>query len=126
MSPSMRRRGMLLTDFEKVRMMDTLFARYFDGELNEREAREFLDAVEANSKLEKELRAYEQVLTMGKKLTGPRAPEGFTQRVMAEVKMGGEPERRSVIPVWFTMRWAPAAVAAAESRPSPRPPSTLR
>jgi len=92
--------------------MDTLFARYFDGELSDQEAKEFLDAVESNPKLERELRTYEHVLTLGKKLAAPPAPAGFTRRVMTEVAVGGGPERRILRTVFFGPRLIRTAVAA--------------
>lgn len=93
--------------------MDALFARYFDGDLSDREAREFLDRVEADSQLEKELRAYEQLLAVGKTLITPKAPEGFTERVMK----GAAAEDRPVIirqkHSYHITRWTGLAVAAA-------------
>ena len=65
--------------------MDALFARYFDGDLNDREAREFLEAIAADPRLEKELREYERVLALGKTLPVPKAPAGFTESVMAQI-----------------------------------------
>jgi hypothetical protein len=97
--------------------MDALFARYFDGELNDREAREFLEAIAADPRLEKELRDFERVLALGKALPVPKAPAGFTEQVMARISLE---ERRETgterkpfrLPV-FGIRWAGVAVAAA-------------
>jgi negative regulator of sigma E activity len=102
--------------------MDALFARYFDGDLTDREAREFLEAIAADPRLEKELRGYEQVLALGKSLSAPKAPAGFAERVMAQiareekaetVAAGGGPERKPFRIPLFGMRWAGVAVAAA-------------
>jgi hypothetical protein len=67
--------------------MDALFARYFDGDLNENEAREFLAAIAAEPRLEKELRDYERMLAIGKSLPAPKAPAGFTERVMRRITL---------------------------------------
>jgi hypothetical protein len=93
--------------------MDTLLARYFDGELSDREAREFLDAVGSNPKLERELRAYEHVLALGSQLPVPPAPAGFTQRVMSELDAGGGVERGRRWWESFIFRPAPVVFAAA-------------
>ena len=97
--------------------METLLARYFDGDLDENEARKLLEAVESDPELEKELRAYEQVLALGKKLPGPKAPAGFTGRVMAEITAaaapGGYRRRGRHRPALFSFRWVHVAAAAA-------------
>jgi len=102
--------------------MDALFARYFDGDLNEREAREFLEAIAADPRLEKELREYERMLAAGKSLPTPKAPAGFTEQVMAQIARektreaafaGGGPERKPFQFPLFGARWAGVAVAAA-------------
>jgi hypothetical protein len=97
--------------------MDALFARYFDGELNDREAREFLEAIAVDPRLEKELRGFERVLALGKALPVPKAPAGFTERVMARISLEKKretgPERKPFrLPV-FGIRWAGVAVVAA-------------
>jgi hypothetical protein len=97
--------------------MDALFARYFDGDLNDREAREFLEAIAVDPRLEKELREFERVLALGKALPFPKAPAGFTERVMARISLEKKretgPERKPFrLPV-FGIRWAGVAVAAA-------------
>lgn len=93
--------------------MDTLFARYFDGDLDDREARAFLEAVEADPRLEKELRAYERVLTLGARFPGVRAPDGFTKRVMASASAGERRARSGWLPGFPSVRWAPLAAAVA-------------
>jgi hypothetical protein len=93
--------------------MDTLFARYFDGDLDDREARDFLEAVEADPALEKELRAYERVLTVSARLPGVQAPDGFAKRVMAAVSAGEGRERSGWLPGFFSVRLAPMATVAA-------------
>jgi hypothetical protein len=97
--------------------MDALFARYFDGDLNDREAREFLEAIAADPRLERELRAYEHVLALGKALPVPKAPPGFAERVMVQIsleerKETGHERRPFRLPA-FGIRWAGVAVAAA-------------
>ncbi len=97
--------------------MDALFARYFDGELNDREAREFLEAIAADPRLEKELRDFERVLALGKALPVPKAPAGFAERVMARISLEEKretgPERKPFrLPV-IGIRWTGVAVAAA-------------
>jgi hypothetical protein len=106
---------------KKVTMMDTLLARYFDGELTDGEARELLDAADANPKLENELRAYERMLATARALPTPRAPAGFTERVMESIAGERfESSRRSpaarplaIRPALFRVRWAAPALAAA-------------
>jgi hypothetical protein len=93
--------------------MDNLLAKYFDGDFNDDEARAFLDAVASDPKLEKELRAYERVLSLSQRLPMSEAPAGFTKRVMADVTAETRRERsRGWLP-WFSLRWAAAAAAAA-------------
>jgi len=102
--------------------MDALFARYFDGDLNDREAREFLESIAADPRLEKELREYERMLALGKSLPTPKAPAGFTEQVMAQIARedkreavvaGGGTEKRPFRLPLFGGRWAGVAVAAA-------------
>jgi hypothetical protein len=93
--------------------MDALLARYFDGDLDEREAREFLDRVEAEPELEKELRAYERLFAVAKSFPAPGAPEGFTRRVMASVGAEDRPTIIRQTRTNFNARWAGLAVAAA-------------
>jgi hypothetical protein len=68
-----------------VNVMDTLLARYFDGDLSEREAEIFLERVDNEPELCRELRAYEHMLTMSSKISSPKAPAEFTERVMAGI-----------------------------------------
>jgi len=93
--------------------METLLARYFDGDLDEREARDFLEKVESDPRLENELRAYERLLALGKELPTPEVPTGFTERVMAEVNAERYLERIRTRLSGFRIQWAPLAVAAA-------------
>lgn len=96
--------------------MDSMLAKYFDGDLDEREAGEFLDAVAADPDLERELSAYERVLAMGKQLPSPSAPGDFTRSVMADIATAASATPRRPQLGW---RWnwqsliAPVAVAAA-------------
>jgi hypothetical protein len=93
--------------------MDALLARYFDGDLPESEAAEFLGAVESDPRLEQELRAYERVLSIGKALAAPRVPARFTERVMESVVADRRPGRMRMRPTVVHTRWlAFAAVAA--------------
>jgi hypothetical protein len=93
--------------------IETLLARYFDGELDEREAREFLERVESDPKLESELRAYERLLALGKELPTPRVPTGFTQRVMADVRAEKRQRFAWAKPWGLGVPWTGLAVAAA-------------
>jgi Glycogen recognition site of AMP-activated protein kinase len=120
--------------------MDALFASYFDGDLSDREAKEFLAAIAADPRLERELREYERILALGKALPSPEAPARFTERVMAQISLeekrgtsaaptrrewavrdvkpevpaaGGGPERKSFRIPLFGNRWAGMGVAAA-------------
>jgi hypothetical protein len=97
--------------------MESLLARYFDGDLSDEEARELLEASEKNPSLERELRAYERVLTMARALPSPRVPAGFTARVMAGVKEAAMPERArgrlETLPRFFRPQWVGGALAAA-------------
>jgi hypothetical protein len=98
---------------KKVDTMKNLLARYFDGDLSDSEARQFLDAVESDPDLEMELRAYERVISLGKALPSPRVPERFTERVMRSVAADLPRQRVSMFPALFRLRWAGAAAAAA-------------
>lgn len=91
--------------------MDALLTRYFDGDLSDSEARAFLDAVEASPELEKELRAYERTLVLGKKLPTPEVPADFTKRVMVQVTSGTHPRGGFVWPAFLQIRWATLATA---------------
>ncbi|MFH1755326.1 MAG: hypothetical protein ABIA59_06440 [Candidatus Latescibacterota bacterium] len=93
--------------------MDTLLARYFDGDLDDREARILLERVENEPALRKELRAYEQMLTMSTKLASPKAPAGFTERVMAGIAPLGRWERARSRPHVFSRSFGAMAAAAA-------------
>ncbi len=93
--------------------METLIARYFDGELDEREAKDFLERVESDPELEMQLRAYERVLALGKELPSPEAPAGFTERVMAEVGPRGLRERLLAGLPSLRIHWTGVAVATA-------------
>ena len=59
--------------------------RYLDGDLNEAEVRVFLEAVEKDPELERNLRRYETLLALGDTLESPRVSEGFTDRVMESI-----------------------------------------
>lgn len=93
--------------------MEAMFARYFDGDLDEEQAHAFLEAVESDPRLERELRAYEQMLAVGKALPEPRVPAGFTEHVMAELP--AKPRVRGGLswPSLPRFRWMPAAAVAA-------------
>lgn len=96
--------------------MESLFARYFDGDLDDREVKEFLEAVEKDPKLERELRAYEQVLAIGKAIPVPDVPAGFTERVTADLPVETRVKRAKRAWTWPALsrvRWAPVAAVAA-------------
>ncbi len=96
-----------------MKTIESLFARYFDGDLDEREAQNFLERVETDPKLESELRAYERLLALGKELPSPKVPAGFTERVMAEVGAERKPRFLWAKPSGFRVPWAGLAVATA-------------
>jgi len=93
--------------------IETLFARYFDGELDEREARDFLERLESDPRLESKLRAYERLLALGRSLPPSRVPVGFTEQVMADVRAERRP--RFVWKKHWNLRvpWTGLAVATA-------------
>ncbi len=108
--------------------MHALLARYLDGELDDNEARAFIEAVSKDPELEAELRRYEQVLAAGRSLEAPPAPAGFTHRVMdAIAELEAEVSRPSLVsrkvarwlgmappsPVSWRLSWAGVAAAAA-------------
>ena len=99
--------------------MDSLLARYFDGDLSESEARELIAAVERNRELEKELHAYERVLAAARALPSPRAPARFTEGVMKDITAEGRRERSALRSLFAPAQWVPhagwagAAMAAA-------------
>jgi len=93
--------------------IEALFARYFDGELDEREAREFIEKVESDPKLESELRAYERLLALGRELPAAGIPARFTERVMADVQAVGRPRLAWAKPWGLRVPWTGLAVAAA-------------
>ena len=102
--------------------MDAMIARYIDGDLTEEEAGTFLESIENDPALEKELRDYEQVLFIGGELSPPRVPAGFTDRVMARVGVGISPQDsrssgririRRDRPGQFSIRWPGFALGAA-------------
>lgn len=100
--------------------MDALLSRYLDGDLGESEVRVFLDAVENDPQLERELRSYEALLALGRSLESPRVSPGFTDRVMDAVAAEPVPLRepsarqhRSVSPRSSRPRALPWAVALA-------------
>jgi len=97
----------------KMNTIETLFARYFDGDLEEREARDFLEKVESDPRLESELRAYERLLALGRELPIPSVPDGFTERVMAEVRAESRPRLVWAKPWGLRVPWTGLAVAAA-------------
>ena len=93
--------------------VETLFARYFDGDLDEREAREFLERVESDPKLEGRLRAYERLLALGREMPVPTAPAWFTQRVMADVRAEKRPRFAWAKPWGLGVPWKGLAVVTA-------------
>lgn len=93
--------------------MDTLLARYFDGDLDDREARIFLERVESDAKLERELRAYERMLELGAALPTPRAPAGFTRRVMAGVSTSTRKESVRRLRRFPVLSWGSLSAVAA-------------
>lgn len=93
--------------------MDSLLARYFDGDLSDGEARELLDAAENDPDLEKELRAYERVLSIAKALPSLRAPARFTERVMKSITAERKRGRFEMRPAFLRPQWAGVALTAA-------------
>jgi len=97
----------------KMNTMEALFARYFDGDLDDREAQDFLEKVGSDPKLESELRSYERLLALGKELPTPRVPVGFTERVMAELSTQGHSKFLWAKPSGLRIQWTRLAVAVA-------------
>lgn len=92
--------------------MNSMLARYLDGELEAEEAREFLDALERDPELATELRRTERLLAAGRAMTDTSVPEGFTEAVMERVAED-DVAPRPATPV--ARRWAwmrPLAAAA--------------
>ena len=62
--------------------MDALIRKYMDGELSEEDSNRFLDAMETDPDLVREVRALEEVVELGSSLDTADLSAGFTDRVM--------------------------------------------
>lgn len=100
--------------------MDTLLARYLDGELDDEEARVFLQRLDSDPHLAAELRDYERILASAQLLREVNAPSGFTQSVMEGVAEEAPPRRsvslspgRAARPRAKGWAWRPALAMAA-------------
>jgi anti-sigma factor RsiW len=65
--------------------MRDLIDRYLDGQLTEQEAEAFLHELQQNPELERELRAYEEILAEAARIEQPYLAPDFTDRVMARI-----------------------------------------
>ena len=65
--------------------MNSLLARYLDGELDEREAHEFLEAIDRDPVLARELERTEQLLAAAAELDDTHTPPAFVDAVMARI-----------------------------------------
>jgi len=63
---------------------EKLISRYLDGELGTEEAELLFERIESDPSLERKLRSFERILAEVGRESPP--PEGFTDRVMAEVR----------------------------------------
>ena len=92
--------------------MNSMLARYLDGELEAEEAREFLDALEQDPELATELRRTERLLAAGRALTDTSVPEGFTESLMERIAEDDTAARpRRIRSRWLT--WMRPLAAAA-------------
>lgn len=66
--------------------MESLIQKYMDGELSEEESQRFLDAVETDPGLNREVRALEELVELGSRLKPVAPPHGFTDGVMSAVR----------------------------------------
>lgn len=74
--------------------MNSWLARYIDGDLDDAEAIEFLDAIEHDSGLGRELREHERLLAAAARLDDTTTPPSFVDGVMARVALeADEPAR---------------------------------
>lgn len=65
--------------------MNSLLSRYLDGELDEEEAREFLDDLERDPELARELARTERLLAVGRSMVDESAPDDFTDTLMKRI-----------------------------------------
>ena len=90
--------------------MNTLLSRYLEGELDEQEAREFLEALERDPHLARELRQTERILAAGRLLVDESLPPGFTAELMDRLEPPAEARRATAVPLG---RWLRPVAAAA-------------
>lgn len=110
---------------------DRLISRYLDGDLSPAEAEELLDRVAADPELERELRSLEEALAACRNESSPS--DGFTGRVMAEVRGEAVASRGGRSRTWRRLAIA-ASIAAAlgigwlagSSGPATEPPDAGR
>ena len=97
--------------------MNSLLARYIDGELDDHEAREFLDAVERDPELAEELRRTEELLAAAAETNASTTPPSFVDAVMNridrdEVRTAAtERSQRREVPAWLRPLAAAAVLA---------------
>jgi len=85
--------------------MESLIQKYMDGDLSEEESQRFLDAVEADPALNREVRALEELVEHGSRVK-PLAPSSdFTDGVMGAIRDQDAP--RTARP-----RWTPAGLSS--------------
>jgi len=97
--------------------VNSLLARYIDGELDDHEAREFLDAVERDPELAEELRRTEELLAAAAETNASTTPPAFVDAVMnridrEEVRAAAtERSQRREVPAWLRPLAAAAVLA---------------
>ena len=78
-------------------MMNTLVIKYLDGELNEEETRRFIDMLETDKELDREVRALEELVDLGSQLEPTPASAEFTDRVMQQVRNQAPPRSKPLV-----------------------------
>ncbi len=71
--------------------MDALVRKYLDGELNETEALDFLDALASDPELSREVAELEQVVALNATREEVSVSPGFADRVMATIAAQAQP-----------------------------------
>jgi hypothetical protein len=91
---------------------ETLLEDYLDGQLDEAERREFLDAVEQNAEWAEQLRAEEALQAMLRERRDPGLPEAFSANVMEAIRSNPTAEKKQSA-IIYILHSRPAQLAAA-------------